>query len=188
MTDTFTAILWGAGNGLEINNAGFEHSHSACSSAEWLFFIFKIVSLECKDQTQAGGGWGMIFPFQMLLNFLQEVLHSSVFSLVFKIIYFGVWEEIFLTAWLSWTDSPVRRHDEFESSVYLLLEVSSSTAIALKRVKQKRKGKGNSSIMKQRMYIISGYIIALDYRNCIKGTHIATSLINSCFCFACFHL
>lgn len=32
---------------------------------------------------------------------------------------------------------------------------------------------------------ISGYIIALDYRNCIKGTHIATSLINGCFCFAC---
>ena len=54
-----------------------------------------------------------------------------------------------------------------------------------KRVKQKRKGKGNRSIMKQRMSIISGYIIALDYRNCIKGTRIATSLINVCFCFAC---
>lgn len=78
-----------------------------------------------------------------------------------------------------------RRHGGFDSSVYLMLEVSSFAASALKRVKQKREGKVNSSIMKQKMYIISGYIIALDYRNCIKGTHIATSLINGCFCFAC---
>lgn len=97
---------------------------------------------------------GMTFPFQMLLHFLQEVLHSSVFSLVFKILYFDVQGEILLVVWLSWTNSPVRRkHGRFDSSVYLLLEVSSFAASALKRVKQKREGKGNSSIMKQRMYI-----------------------------------
>lgn len=79
------AVLWGTDSGLEINNAGFEHSQPAPGSAKEFFLTFKIVSLECKVQTLEGGrGWGMIFPFQMLLNVLQEVLHRSVFSLVFN--------------------------------------------------------------------------------------------------------
>lgn len=56
------AVLWGTDNGLEINNAGFEHSQPAPGSAKGFFLIFKIVSLECKVQTLEGGrGWGMIF-------------------------------------------------------------------------------------------------------------------------------
>lgn len=87
-----------------------EHSQPAPASAKGLFLIFKITPLECKVQTLEGGrGWGMIFPFQMLLNILQEVLHRSVFSLVFKVISFGAQEEIFLAVWLNRADSPGRK-------------------------------------------------------------------------------
>lgn len=63
--------------------------------------------------------------------------------------------------------------------MYLLLKVSSSPAIALERVKQQRKGEGNSSI---RIDILAGFIMALTYRTFIRGTNIASSLIMS---FAC---
>lgn len=122
---------------------------------------------------------GVMLPFQMLLDFLRS-WHSSVFSLVFKSIRFSPWEG-FLAAWLS----SVRRHDVFNSSVYLLPKMSSFRAITLRRVKRKRKGKGNSSVRKQRMHMISGCSITLKDRNCKKGTHIAASLINSCLSFAC---
>lgn len=62
--------------------------------------------------------------------------------------------------------------------MYLLLKVSSSPAIALERVKQQRKGKGNSSI---RMDFLAGFIIALTYRTFIRGTSITPSLMNE-FC------
>lgn len=95
-----------------------------------------------KSRHGGGRGQGMIFPFQVLLNFLQEVLRSSVFSLGFKIIYFGAREEIFLAAWLNWTDSPVRRHDAFDFSRYLLLEVSFfSRRLLWKGLSKKEEGK-----------------------------------------------
>lgn len=50
---------------------------------------------------------------------------------------------------------------------------------------RKGKGKGNSSVMKQRMLMIAGCSITLKDRNCKKGTHIAASLINCCLSFAC---
>lgn len=65
--------------------------------------------MQSPDPGGGGRGWGMIFPFQMLLIILQEVLHRSVFSLVFKVISFGAQEEIFLAVWLNRTDSPWRK-------------------------------------------------------------------------------
>lgn len=72
------AVLWGTDNGLEINNAGFEHSQPAPGSAKGFFLIFKIVSLECKVQTlERGRGWG------------NDIFHSKCYLIFFRKSYIG---------------------------------------------------------------------------------------------------